>query len=346
MSTTAATRRVLVRSAGDVSVGEAEPLPLRADDVRIAIAYAGICGSDLHLIHAADAYGPLAPEQAGRFGHEYSGVVQEVGSEVGTVAVGDRVTCAPRWPCLHCAMCRRGDTTRCLDLRRPERGAWAEQIVVPERIVFRLPEDVELRTAALCEPLACALRGVDRVTTPSGHVALVIGGGPIGLLTAALAARTGAREVLLSEPHPTRRALARRLGAHGLDPRDGDLAAAVAERTDGLGPDVVYESVGRAETVAEGIELAAPGGTVVVLGVAPPEAVAAVRPWRLFERELAVVAAWGLETTFRRALDWLSVLDLEPLVTHVLPLEEAGQAIDVAASGDCGKVMLTAGAAA
>lgn len=336
-------RRVLVGADGRLVVTAAEPQPLGPTEVRLHVAYAGICGSDLHELRGAGDYGD-GPRVGRSFGHEYSGVVTEVGSAVTTVVVGGRVTCAPRWPCLVCPMCRRGDTTHCQDLRRPSLGAWADEMVVPERAVFGVPDPVPLRTAALCEPLACALRGVDLVTVPSGHTALVVGGGPIGLLAAALARRQGARRVIVSEPRAIRRGLAERLGAEPIDPTTGDLSELLAEATDGLGPEVVYESVGNAQTVEQAVEVAAPGGTVIVLGVAPPAVAAAIRPWRLFERELTVRGAWGLETTFQRAVHWLGELDLDPLVTDVLGLERAEEAVDLAHSGDCGKVMFAPGA--
>src|SRR5262249_44371157 len=159
----------------------------------------------------------------------------------------------------------------------PRLGAWADEMAVPERAVFGVPDGVSLRTAAMCEPLACALRGVDLVTAPSGHTALVVGGGPIGLLAAALAQRQGARRVVVREPRATRRRLAEGIGAEAVDPTVEDLPGLLAEATAGLGPEVVYESVGNARTVEQAIEVAAPGGAVIVLGVAPPAVAAAIR---------------------------------------------------------------------
>ncbi len=345
-------RAARVRDAARSGVVELEPLPLGPDDVRVAVAYAGICGTELHPIRDGEPYIGDDGEGSVLFGHEYSGTVIEAGAEVDAVAVGQQVACMPRIACLRCAACRDGRAYACEDFADPPRwglpprGAWADQIVVPQRVALPLPADVSLREAALCEPAACALRGVDQAAAPAGHAALVIGGGPIGLLTAALALAAGARSVHVSEPHAARRAIAERLGATPVDPRERPLAEVAREATGGRGFDVVYEAVGHGETVREAIELAARGGAVVVLGVAPEDAVSAMRPRRVFERELRVVGAHGPERTFARMLAWLPALDLSPLVSDVLPLEQVGRAIELSLAGAAGKVLLAPNGAA
>jgi 2-desacetyl-2-hydroxyethyl bacteriochlorophyllide A dehydrogenase len=344
-------RQVVV--ADGMSVLDLVPATVAPDQIRIAIAYSGICGSELHPLLEPESYGgdggdryrflPSGqhdPPGDAAFGHEYSGVVSEVGDEIDDLAVGDAVVCFPRWPCERCHHCRAGQTIYCDQFTIPRRGAWADEVVVPARVAFPLPSGVDLRKAALCEPLACALRGIDRASAAAGHAALVIGGGPIGLLTTALARHTGASKVIVSEPHERRRMIAAELGAITVDPAAEVLAERVAAETDGRGVDVVYEAVGRAELIEKAVELAARGGTIVVLGVAPPAAVAAVRPWRLFDKELTLTGAFGPEAGFSRAIALLPRLDLASVITHVVALEDVRQAIEIAASGDCGKVLL------
>jgi threonine dehydrogenase-like Zn-dependent dehydrogenase len=339
-------RAALVLDAARSWLVDVDPLPLADDDVRIAVAFAGICGSELHAIRDGTPHAGGDEHGALTFGHEYSGTIVETGAAVTAVRVGQAVTCLPRIACRRCAACRGAATGWCDSFSEPprwglpSRGAWADEIVVPERVVVALPAGLSLRDAALCEPLACALRGVDQACAPAGHVAVVIGGGPIGLLAAALALRSGARLTLLSEPRPARRAIAERLGAIAVDPGAASLDAAVADVTGGCGADVVYEAVGHPETLREATELAARGGTVVVLGVAAPEATAAVRPWRVFERELTIVGAHGPERTFHRALAWLPRLDLDAIVSHVLPLSDVSRALELCLAGDAGKVLM------
>jgi (R,R)-butanediol dehydrogenase / meso-butanediol dehydrogenase / diacetyl reductase len=334
--------RISVLSDNQVGLTEVEPARLGPGEVRVAVAYVGICGSDLHAIA-----GP--PEELGpdpRFtglGHEYAGVVAELGEGADRFAIGDPVVGMPRWACLECEDCAAGRLTHCRQPTMPARGAWAEEIVVPERILHLLPAELELRRAALVEPLSCALRGVVRAGAEPGHLALVIGGGPIGALTAALALRTGARQVLVSEPRPERREVLAALGATPLDPAAAPLAAQVAERSGGRGVDVAYEAVGAAATVAEAIELVGTGGTVVVLGVAPASDTLPLSPQDVFLRELSILGAFGPERAFPEAIGLAAALDLEPLLSNCFPLGQLERAVEVARGEAAGKVLLAPG---
>jgi L-gulonate 5-dehydrogenase len=327
-------RQVLVRPEG-IALAELPRPALAPDEVRIDVAYAGICGSELHHILDPERHGALGEAD---YGHEYSGVVSEVGERVATLAVGQPVACLPRLPCLRCPACLAGRHVNCRRHSRARNGAWAEEVVVADRFAHPLPEGVGLREAALCEPLSCALRGIDRGAAAPGHVAIVIGGGPIGALTAVLALHAGATEVLLSEPRAERRRIAAALGVTPVTP--DELPAAVMEATGGDGAAVAYEAVGNPQCLVDAMALVEVGGTIVMLGLTAPDAVAPIPTYDLFEREQTLVAAWGHETTFARALAWLPRLELGALVTHELPLERTAEAIEIAASGDCGKVML------
>jgi 2-desacetyl-2-hydroxyethyl bacteriochlorophyllide A dehydrogenase len=323
----------------DLRLVERDPLRLRPQDVRVEVAYSGICGTELHL-YGGMVYGAPAT-QPQPLGHEFSGRVVEVGSDVTSVRVGDRVTAIPGGPCYQCELCRIGRPSMCPNRVSIRSGAWAASLVLPAQIAWRVPDDVSDRAAVLTEPLACAIRAVDRSELRSGDRVCVVGGGPIGLLVVAMARAAGARTVLLSEPRAFRRQLGERLGAdRTIDPAAGDIAAAVDEATAGLGCDVVFEAVGHPRTIEQAISVAAPGGTVVVVGVADRDAVASFKPQELFFKELTIRGTKGVTWGVDRALRWLGRLDLEPLITHELPLLEARQAVELALSGDSGKVVL------
>jgi 2-desacetyl-2-hydroxyethyl bacteriochlorophyllide A dehydrogenase len=220
-------------------------------------------------------------------------------------------------------------------------GSWAPEIVLPAQIAWRVPDDVSDRAAALTEPLACAIRAVDRSELRSGDRVGVVGGGPIGLLIAAVAKASGARTLIVAEPKPVRRELALKLGADlVVDPTAEDLPAIVDEATDGAGCEVVFEAVGHPKTIETAIDLASPGGMVLVAGVADREHVASFNPQQLFFKELTIRGTKGVTWGVDRALRWLGRLDLEPLITHTLPLEKAPEAVELALSGQAGKVYL------
>jgi threonine 3-dehydrogenase len=212
---------------------------------------------------------------------------------------------------------------------------------MPVENCWRLPDIVPDRLGVLTEPLACAVRAVDRAELRSGERVVIIGGGPIGLLLLSLARASGAQTTLVSEPSAYRRDLAARLGADRvLDPTQEDLVAVVHALTDDLGAEVVFEAVGQPATIEQAIACAAPGGTVVIVGVADRAAQASFNPQELFFKELTIRGTKGIAYAVDRAIRWLSRLDLEPLLTHKFPLAEVQAAVDLSLRGEAGKVLL------
>src|SRR5579883_2289694 len=276
----------------DLRFVEREPLVLGPDDVRIEIACSGICGTDLH-VYSGMIFGNSVHEPR-PFGHEFAGRVSEVGVNVTTLAVGDRVTAIPNSPCGKCALCRSGRAPVCQNRVTFRSGAWAPSIVAPAQNVYRLPDTVSDRLGALTEPFACAVRAIDRSELRSGDRVCVIGGGPIGLFTLAVAKVSGASRVIVSEPRAYRRKLAEQLGADRvIDPTEGNLAEVVRDLTDGSGADVVFEAVGTPRTIEQAISMAAPGATVVIIGVADAASQAAFQPQDMFFRELTIRGTKG-----------------------------------------------------
>lgn len=323
----------------DLRFVEREPLALHPGDVRIEVACSGICGTDLH-VYAGMVFGRAATEPI-EVGHEFAGRVVEIGGAVTTLRVGDRVTAIPSMPCGTCSLCRSGRGYACQNRGGLRSGSWAPSVVIAARNVFRLPDDVSDRVGALTEPLACAVRAVDRAGIQSGDRVAVIGGGPIGLFVAAIAKASGASTVVVSEPRRYRRELARVLGVDRvIDPTSEDLLATVCDATDGLGAEIVLEAVGHPGTIEQAIAVAAPGATVVVVGVTDAAAQIAFPGQHLFHRELTIRGTRGPTYAVERAIRWLASLDLDPIITHDFPLARVQDAIDLGLSGDAGKILL------
>lgn len=323
----------------DLRFVEREPDVLRPDEVRVEVACTGICGTDLH-VYSGMAFGTASSEPR-PFGHEFAGRVIEVGSAVSTVRLGERVTAIPNTPCGTCRLCRSGRAPVCQNRVTLRGGAWAQSIVVPAQNVFSLPDRVSDRLGALTEPLACGVRAVDRSGLQSGDRVCVIGGGPIGLFVAVVAKASGASDVIVSEPSAYRRHLARKLGIDQvIDPGDVQVRQAVLARTDGIGADVVFEAVGSPQTIEQAISIAAPGATVVVVGVTDAIDRASFHPQEMFFKELTIRGTKGPTFAVERAIRWLATLDLDPVITHTFPLLAAAEAIEVGLSGNAGKIML------
>jgi len=311
---------VYYEGAGAFSVGECAVQPPGPGEVRLDVAYCGVCGTDLHIAHGAMDARVHTPQV---IGHEMSGTVAEVGAGVGGFAPGDPVVVRP--------LDTRGETPadrgfshigrnlKFLGIDAP--GALQASWTVPAFTLHALPEGLDLRLGALAEPLAVACHDVRRGEVAPGQLAVVIGGGPIGLLIA-LVARARFARVLLVEPDAARRTLAAELGFPVYDPAADDVAAAVAGATGGAGADVVFEVSGSAAGILAATHHAALRGRVVVVAIFPePKPVAL---FDLFWKELELRGARVYEPEdFDAAIALLAegALDVERLITAVEPLE-------------------------
>lgn len=318
-----------------VNVSEAAPAD---DEVQIRVSFCGVCGTDLHAWDGRQA-GHLGNLPA-NLGHESSGIVTQVGSGVSNVAVGDRVTVHPYSYCGICHYCRIGMPNFCT-AREFVRGAWSESINVPAFMAYRIPDTMSLEAASLAEPLAACLQGVDVAGLRSGETAVVLGGGPIGLGVLALARMSGAARVILSEPSAIRRELGAKLGAdRTLDPGSESAVEVVKDETGGYGADVVFDCVTSSATTAAGISMLRNGGSVIIVGNVDPSDRLALDLDEVHRRQLSVRGSFSRGLVFPRALNWLSRLQLEDMITHTVPLEDLNEGMQLALDGRAGKVLI------
>ncbi len=310
-------RAVVSRSPGELSVESVpDPRPL-AKQVVLRVRACGICGSDLHL-HQHKLLPPGAI-----MGHEFTGEVMET---KGGLRAGTRVCALPNLSCGSCERCRSGMGVYCVQqtpigLGLPN-GAYAEYVAVAEHEIVRVPDGVSDELAALVEPLAVGLHAVNVGRIRRGERCLVIGAGPIGLAIALWARHFGAREVIVSERAPGRRALAERLGAtRVVDPAHEDLAA-VLERHASGGPEVVFEAVGAQGLIEDAIARVRFRGRVIVAGVCVgPDS---FQPVAAVMKETAVQFVLAYEKDdFQYTLDMLEQGRVDPteLVTDRIGLD-------------------------
>lgn len=254
--------------AGDKRVEPADvPRPSPGPgEVLVDVSHCGVCGTDVHMV----TYGWAQPGRIG--GHEWSGVVREVGAGVTRWQPGDRVVGDPTW-CGECAFCRSGRPTLCradgmvTGNMNVGAEAFAEVARASERGLYRIPPGLDLRTASLAEPLAVAMHGVTRSDVKPGQRVLVMGAGPIGLLTVAVLRARGVDDVTVSEPSDRRREHARAAGATTLTTPDAipEPPAMPTFHVDGAW-DVVLECSGVKAAQSQAVGVAGPGGTIVLVG--------------------------------------------------------------------------------
>lgn len=324
-------------------VEELEATPPAAGEVQIKVAYAGICGTDLHIFHGQMDHRVSAPQS---IGHEMSGTIAALGEGVEGLQIGQPVTVMPLAPCHDCPACRAGNWHICqnLDFIGIETsGALQELWNVPAYTVVPLDPSLSLAHAALIEPLAVACHDVRRARLSDGEFAVVIGGGPIGQLIALVAQATGA-QVLLFEPNADRRAVSAELGIEAIDPIGIDAVALVEERTGGAGADVVFEVAGVAATALQSVEFARVRGRVVIVAIYSQPV--PMNLHRMFWRELEILGARVYEREdFERAATLLTEASVpaEKLITEIIPLDQVQQAFERLERADAMKLLVAVG---
>ncbi len=234
------------------------------NDIKIKIHGTGICGGEVHWYNNP-------PEDLGSFpkiiGHEYSGTIVEKGSNVKNLDIGDKVIAESSKGCEECIYCRTGYTNICPN-RDSISGSFTDYIVVPERYVYKLPENVSLDLATLSEPLVCVINGFEKTNITHGDVVVVIGPGPLGLISAFLAKLNGARVIMVGRSSSSERLkIAEELSIpHVINSDNTDIKQYV-ENLDSFGADVVIGAAGSEEVVNTGFELLKKGGAYTELGL-------------------------------------------------------------------------------
>lgn len=324
----------------EIGIRETEPEPPGPGQVRIAVAYTGICGTDLHVLHGAMDARVRVPAV---IGHEMSGVVADLGEGVTGWRVGDHVTVMPlEWDGT-CPACLAGDEHVCQNLTfigLDSPGALQRLWNVRADHLVALPPELRLDHAALAEPVAVAVHDVRRAELAPGDRAVVLGGGPIGALIALVARHVGA-EVVVVEPDAGRRATVAGLGLAVLDPGTTDLVARVTEWTGGAGADVVFEVSGAAAAVLGATELVKVRGTLVVVAIHPEPRPVDLQ--RVFWRELRILGARVYRRAdFEHAVELLAsgVIPADRIISRVEPLTETARAFATLEAGQAMKVLI------
>lgn len=330
---------------GNVGIRDVpEPVP-GPGQVKVAVKAAGVCGSDLHIFHDEIAI-PIKPPVI--IGHEFSGVIADLGDGVTDLCVGDRVTCeTTAWSCGRCLHCRLGHSNMCASrkvLGYAFDGCFAPYCVVNEHQVHRLPDNVDFSAGALTEPLACSVHAVLELTNISaGDLVVITGPGPIGLMCLQLAAAAGGFTVVCGTTQDAERLeLARQFGADVIvDVQTQDLHQMVDELSGAHGADVFLECAGSAAAARLGLEITRRGGQYTQVGLFPG-------PFELkFDliayKELRVTGSLGQRwTSWQRALALLGQgqVDTGALVSHTLPLTEWREAFRLVETKQGLKVIL------
>ncbi|KAJ1736386.1 hypothetical protein H4S06_000094 [Coemansia sp. BCRC 34490] len=314
---------------GKISIIQ-KPMPeLKAGELLIRVAASGICGTDMHICNGET---PHASRHA-TVGHEFSGYVEAIHPETVTSAsIGDLVAIDPNNACHQCGFCRSKKYHLCASLRCIGvtcDGGMAKYVAVPSGSVY-VTENVSPEVASLAEPLSCVVHAVDVGCIKTGDRVLVVGAGPIGLMVTALCS-TGGAHVTVTDINEMRLQRASEFGA-AVTTSSVDIGG---DPTLGFGFDVVYECVGRPETMLNAVNCAKAGGTVVWVGVAKPGVTVPISPFDVYRRELTIKSTYTNPYGMGRAVKILSdnKVDWSKLITHTFTLDQFDAAWEIFKSG-------------
>jgi L-iditol 2-dehydrogenase len=334
-------RAAVYRGVNDVRVETVTVPVIEAGEVLIRVHSCGICGTDLKKIHTGSHSAPRI------FGHETSGTIVSVGEGVEGFAVGDRVMVFHHIPCGECYYCRKKTFAQCEVYKKvgctagfaPSGGGFAEYVRVMDWIVRRglvkIPDGVPFEQAAFVEPVNTCLKAVKNLDLAADETVLVIGQGPIGIILAALAARTGAK-VLTSDLYPERHVTAAAFGLqHPIDAGKDDVVAAAKAASEGRGADAVILAVGGNALIKTAMDAARPGGRVLLFAQTQ-HGDAVIDPAAVCMDEKSLVGSYSASVEIQDegaqlVFDgYMQGFDLTRLISHRFTLEDAVEGIDVA----------------
>ena len=314
-------------------------------ELLVQIKAATTCGTDIKTYKRGHPYFP--PPIV--FGHEFAGVIVQIGDKVNKFKIGQRVVAANSAPCNTCYYCKRGKHNLCENLLDNMLfGAFAEYIRIPSHIVrqntFHIPDHVTYQAAALTEPLACVVNGNDAANIQRGDRVAIIGTGPIGLMHIQLAKLSGVSQLIAIDLKPQRLELARTLGATDtINPSETDEIKKVHELTDGRGADIVIESAGLPQTWENAIKMTRKGGSTILFSGPAPGTSITIDTKRFHYEELTIKGIFH-HTPFyvEKAFNLITsgVIDTIPLITHELPLDRLEEAFQMMMEGSAIKVAI------
>ncbi|TXG70836.1 hypothetical protein EZV62_005771 [Acer yangbiense] len=298
--------------------------PLGPFDVRVQMKAVGICGSDVHYLKTMRC-ADFVVEEPMVIGHECAGIIQEVGSEVKTLVAGDRVALEPGISCWRCNQCKEGRYNLCPEMKffatPPVHGSLANQVVHPADLCFKLPDDVSLEEGAMCEPLSVGVHACRRANIGPETNVLILGAGPIGLVTMLAARAFGAPRIVITDVDDYRLSVAKKLGADDIvkvSTNMQDVAQEVEQiqKAMGAGVEVSFDCAGFNKTMSTALSATCSGGKVCLVGMGHSEMTVPLTP--AAAREVDVIGILRYKNTWPLCLEFLrsGKIDVKPLITH------------------------------
>lgn len=326
-------KAAVITAPGAVEVTTVDDPAPGPREVVVDVSACGLCGTDLHILQ-----GEFAPSLPVIPGHEFAGVVAEIGRDVTELTVGERVAVDPSLYCYECRYCRAGRNNLCerwAAIGVSTAGGAAEYAVAPVANCVSLPDHVSTEDAALIEPLSCAVRGYDVLRSQLAAHVLIYGSGTMGLMMLQLAKLTGAASVDVVDVNSQRLTTARKLGC-------SRTATSADELDQARGWDVVIDATGNSRAIQDGLGRVAKGGTFLQFGVSDYATRVTIEPYKIYNQEITILGSMAVLHSYERAADLFAtgVLPPEVFISDRLPLEDYAAGLERFAAGQGRKIQV------
>ena len=313
------------------------------DEVLVKIDCCGICKTDVHQHSGKFIVNfPLIP------GHEMAGTVEAVGADVTSLKVGDRVTVDDTGTCGHCDYCRNGQPLFCENFESKgatQPGAFAEYVTAAADHTYKLADHVTFEQGCFSEPTACAMHGMDMIDPQPGDHVLLFGAGPTGMILAQLLNHSNAFSVTVAAPSQDKLDILQEYGIKDtvkISRDDVETTRARLLRDNPSGFDIVVDATGSAKVAEDALTYLKKGGKLVLYSVYDDADRMSISPYTMFERQLTIVGSFAQVACFGRAVDAINkgIVKTDKLITHVMPLEDFGKGLELAAKGGPGVIKI------
>lgn len=330
---------LLLTEPHNISIEDKEIPEVKDNDVLIKIECCGFCGTDF-LIYNGNfpVHFPYSP------GHEYVGKVVETGKNATGLSKGDRVTVDPNFHCDNCYYCRSGEINLCVNQKTKVKsnGGFAEYVVVPSSLAYKLSENISSGEAVFIETISCCLHAIDKSEIKQGEKVLILGAGALGLIILQLV-KGIAGKVIISEPIEIKRKIASHLGVDiVINPVSEDITSIIKKETNDHGVDKIIDCSGKIEAVKKSIKILRKGGTLVLSAIYPLVSELTIKPLEILQNEIIIKGSFLNPFTYTRSIEILSnnKIKVEQLITHRFKLKEIEKAYKTFLKGEAIKILI------
>ncbi|MDA8221617.1 NAD(P)-dependent alcohol dehydrogenase [Desulfosporosinus sp.] len=310
------------------------PVP-KEKQVLVKLEYVGVCGSDVHYLEHGKI-GDFIVNGDFILGHECAGTVAAIGAGVENLKVGDKVALEPGCTCGQCEFCKTGRYNLCPDVEflatPPYHGCLMDYIAFPENMAFKLPETISTKEGALVEPLAVGMHAAAQGNVKLGDSVVILGSGTIGLVTLLACKAFGATDIIVVDVIPKRLEYAKKLGATTvLNAKEVDVLAEIDKLTNKKGVNIVIETAGSTQTIAQTPYLVKNGGCIVLVGMAPQDTIE-YNFAKIMAKEAEIKSVFRYRNIYPQAINAISkgIIDISGIITHEFDFEDVANAFDFA----------------